>query len=91
MPAGTPVCRCNGVAKRDVVRAWEGGARTVPEVATATRATTGCGGCRSVVCGLVDWLRDSDPDPTSQPGRHEGEKSFPGTQHKTARDEIPAS
>jgi assimilatory nitrate reductase electron transfer subunit len=91
MPAGTPVCRCNGVAKRDIVGAWEDGARTVPEVATATRATTGCGGCRSVVCGLVDWLTDSDPDTTSQPGTRAGEKSFSGTQHEAARDEISAS
>jgi assimilatory nitrate reductase electron transfer subunit len=90
MPAGTPVCRCNGVAKRDIVEAWEQGARTVPEVATSTRATTGCGGCRSVVCGLVDWLRASDPDTTSQPGTSPGEKTVSGAQHDPARDEISA-
>jgi assimilatory nitrate reductase electron transfer subunit len=26
------------------------------ELVTATRATTGCGGCRDAVAGIVDWL-----------------------------------
>lgn len=91
MPASTPVCRCNGVDKRDIVAAWEDGARTLPEMAAGTRATTGCGGCRDVVCGLVDWLRASDPDPSSQSGPVEGEKSVARPQHDEARDEISAS
>ena len=62
MPGATTVCRCNGVSKKDIVSAWEGGAGTVEAVASATRATTGCGGCKDVVCGLVDWLNESDPE-----------------------------
>lgn len=62
MPSGTTVCRCNTVTKRDIVAAWEDGCHSVDEVAAATRATTGCGGCKDVVCGLVDWLNASDPD-----------------------------
>jgi assimilatory nitrate reductase electron transfer subunit len=62
MPGVTTVCRCNGVSKRDIVSAWEAGAGSVEAVAAATRATTGCGGCTDVVCGLVDWLNASDPD-----------------------------
>jgi assimilatory nitrate reductase electron transfer subunit len=62
MPGATTVCRCNGVSKKDIVTAWETGARNVESVAAATRATTGCGGCTDVVCGLVDWLNASDPD-----------------------------
>ena len=65
MPGDTAVCRCNGVTKRDVVSAWDAGADSVPDVAQATRATTGCGGCRSLVCGLVDWLREVDPHPSA--------------------------
>jgi assimilatory nitrate reductase electron transfer subunit len=61
MPGATTVCRCNGVSKKDIVSAWEGGAGTVEAVASATRATTGCGGCKDIVCGLVDWLNESDP------------------------------
>jgi assimilatory nitrate reductase electron transfer subunit len=62
MPGATTVCRCNGVTKKDIVAAWESGAGSVDAVAAATRATTGCGGCKDVVCGLVDWLNASDPE-----------------------------
>jgi assimilatory nitrate reductase electron transfer subunit len=61
MPGSTTVCRCTGVTKKEIVSAWEEGATTVDAVAGATRATTGCGGCKEVVCGLVDWLNASDP------------------------------
>lgn len=61
MPGATTVCRCTGVTKKQIVTAWEDGARTVDAVVGATRATTGCGGCKEVVCGLVDWLEASDP------------------------------
>lgn len=61
MPGSTTVCRCTGVTKKQIVGAWEDGATTVDAVAGATRATTGCGGCKDVVCGLVDWLNASDP------------------------------
>lgn len=69
MPGGTTVCRCNGVTKRDLVAAWEGGASSVDALATTTRATTGCGGCTSLVRGIADWLQVSDADAdTSQSG-----------------------
>jgi len=67
MPGSTTVCRCTGVTKKQIVSAWEGGATTADAVAGATRATTGCGGCKDVVCGLVDWLNASDPGTTDQP------------------------
>lgn len=63
MPDRATVCRCNGVTKGDLVASWRGGARTVADLARATRATTGCGGCRDAVCGLQEWLERSDPDP----------------------------
>jgi assimilatory nitrate reductase electron transfer subunit len=62
MPGSTTVCRCTGVTKKQIVSAWEDGATTADAIAGATRATTGCGGCKEVVCGLVDWLNASDPD-----------------------------
>lgn len=67
MPGSTTVCRCNDVSKTEIVRAYEGGARDVAQVARATRATTGCGGCSAVVCGLVEWLRDADPPQRAEP------------------------
>ncbi|MFL6024005.1 MAG: FAD-dependent oxidoreductase [Marmoricola sp.] len=67
MPGSTTVCRCNGVTKKQIVAAWEDGATTADAVAGATRATTGCGGCKEVVCGLVDWLNASDPATSADP------------------------
>ncbi|PJJ56243.1 assimilatory nitrate reductase electron transfer subunit [Mumia flava] len=71
MPGSTTVCRCNGVTKRDLVHAWDCGATSLDALAADTRATTGCGGCRSLVCGIVDWLQASDPDdPGTEPTSH---------------------
>jgi assimilatory nitrate reductase electron transfer subunit len=73
MPASTTVCRCNNVTKQEIVHACEAGATTVEEIAERTRATTGCGGCREVVCGIAEWLRASDPGldgPDQQEDRH---------------------
>jgi assimilatory nitrate reductase electron transfer subunit len=67
MPGSTTVCRCTGVTKKQIVTAWEQGASTAEAVAGATRATTGCGGCTDVVCGLVDWLNASDPETPAVP------------------------
>lgn len=67
MPAATTVCRCNGVTKGDLVHAWDAGATTVETLAGATLATTGCGGCTTLVCGIVDWLHETDPPAVSQP------------------------
>lgn len=61
MPSSTTVCRCNGVSKGDLVREWENGCTSVEALAERTLATTGCGGCKSLVCGIVDWLTEVDP------------------------------
>lgn len=57
-PAGgdTTVCRCNGVTRDDIEHAHADGAREVDDIARATRATTGCGGCTQDVCDLLDRL-----------------------------------
>jgi assimilatory nitrate reductase electron transfer subunit len=70
MPGHATVCSCNGVTKGQIVEAHRSGARAVPDVAAVTRATTGCGGCRVTVEGLLDWLDRSDaapPEPPEQP------------------------
>jgi assimilatory nitrate reductase electron transfer subunit len=56
LPASAVVCRCNSVSKGQLVSAWRSGAGSVTELASATRATTGCGSCREVVCGIAEWL-----------------------------------
>ena len=72
IPGDATICRCNGVSKNDLLAAWDEGCRSVADMTTKTRATTGCGGCRETVCGLVDWLTevDGDPESSSQPVRN---------------------
>jgi len=76
MPLGTTVCTCNGVTKKVIQNAVLGGARTLNAVASETRATTGCGGCTDVVCGLVDWLVRADT------GADEAAMQMPATVHE---------
>ncbi|NES12653.1 MULTISPECIES: FAD-dependent oxidoreductase [Micromonospora] len=61
MPDAATVCQCNDVSKGALVACWRAGARTVAELSTATRAATGCGGCRDAVAGIADWLAAADP------------------------------
>ncbi|MGH3379010.1 MAG: FAD-dependent oxidoreductase [Actinoallomurus sp.] len=61
MPDAATVCDCNNVTKGGIRACWEAGARDVAGVAAETRATTGCGGCRDTVAGILDWLRRSEP------------------------------
>ncbi|MET8118936.1 FAD-dependent oxidoreductase [Micromonospora sp. NPDC005291] len=60
MPDAATVCQCNTVTKGALVRSWRSGARTVDAVVAATRAGTGCGGCRDAVGGIVDWLGQAE-------------------------------
>jgi bacterioferritin-associated ferredoxin len=61
MPRAVTVCRCNGVTKGTIQDAVLAGADDVQKVAARTRATTGCGGCREVVGGILEWLKASEP------------------------------
>jgi assimilatory nitrate reductase electron transfer subunit len=47
------VCNCNNVSKGAVTDAVAKGCTSVSEVASATRATTGCGDCTSLVSKLL--------------------------------------
>ncbi|MEH1167910.1 FAD-dependent oxidoreductase [Micromonospora sp. CPCC 205539] len=60
MPDAATVCQCNTVTKGALVRCWRSGARTVDAMVAATRAGTGCGGCRDAVGGIVDWLSQAE-------------------------------
>jgi assimilatory nitrate reductase electron transfer subunit len=84
LPADTAVCRCNAVTKADITACVHDGARTVDEVAAATRATTGCGGCADDVCTLVDWLRGSRTDPDRGENRLTEEKHMTNTAETAA-------
>ncbi|MGK9271762.1 FAD-dependent oxidoreductase [Williamsia muralis] len=60
MPGDAIICRCNSVSKKNLTDAWRKGARSPMAMADATRATTGCGSCESVVEGLCEWLATAD-------------------------------
>ncbi|GAB4099112.1 FAD-dependent oxidoreductase [Sinomonas halotolerans] len=51
---GATLCRCAGVTHGEVADSVAGGCSTVEEVAKATRAGTGCGGCRDSVRDLIE-------------------------------------
>jgi assimilatory nitrate reductase electron transfer subunit len=61
LPASAVLCRCNTVSKGTLVAAWRDGARDVAALVNATRATTGCGGCKDVVADLATWLTAAEP------------------------------
>lgn len=48
------VCHCAGVTMGRIAHAVDEGAGTVEEVGCATRASTGCGGCRAVVARIIE-------------------------------------
>ncbi|ATY99640.1 FAD-dependent oxidoreductase [Streptomyces bacillaris] len=49
LPDTAVVCQCNNVTKKDLHEACRQGARDLPAIAAATRATTGCGSCTALV------------------------------------------
>jgi len=69
LPDDATVCRCNGVSRGAIAACVADGAGSLGEVAAATRATTGCGGCAADVCGLLAALRPAATPtaPTSSP------------------------
>jgi assimilatory nitrate reductase electron transfer subunit len=56
MPDSATVCNCNNVTKGAIENAWHQGARSTPELAEHTRATTGCGSCTGTVDRIADEL-----------------------------------
>lgn len=83
VPDGATVCRCNGVTKRDIVAAYSAGDRDVDEVSARTRCGTGCGGCRSAVEGILQWMARAEPDGATEKTRP---RATPHADHVTSGD-----
>jgi bacterioferritin-associated ferredoxin len=47
------VCHCHGVTDREIRNTVQCGARTCADVAEACGASSGCGGCESLVAEIV--------------------------------------
>ncbi|MFE2149373.1 FAD-dependent oxidoreductase [Streptomyces lavendulae] len=82
-PPGTAVvCHCNNVTGDALAEAWEAGARTVEALAAATRAGTGCGGCRDELGDrCAAWARRETGTGTPRETAEEGRAS------RSAREE----
>ncbi|WP_327253936.1 FAD-dependent oxidoreductase [Streptomyces sp. NBC_01244] len=61
-PLDAVLCHCNDVTGHKLAAAWRRGARDLPALARATRATTGCGGCADEVRALCDVLTTERSD-----------------------------
>lgn len=61
------VCNCNTVTAGQIRHAIGEGCATVKDVATATRATTGCGDCTGLVEGLLSCHTTSTAQPEATP------------------------
>ena len=57
MSPESTVCHCAGVTMGRITDVVEEGAATVEEVSCATRASTGCGGCRGAVARIIEVRR----------------------------------
>ncbi|MER7701205.1 MULTISPECIES: FAD-dependent oxidoreductase [unclassified Streptomyces] len=96
LPGQTVICRCSNVTKNDLATAWLRGAREESELAEATRATTGCGGCRSPVKEICRWLRAKHEQPDADAARS-GDEQDPPVDHASPassrrddhRDPVP--
>ncbi|MDD4931884.1 MAG: nitrite reductase large subunit NirB [Methylacidiphilaceae bacterium] len=56
------LCFCNGVKRGAIRQAVEGGCRSLWALGQTTRATTGCGSCKSSVAKLLEELLGAAPE-----------------------------
>ncbi|REL26763.1 nitrite reductase large subunit [Thalassotalea euphylliae] len=54
LPDTATICSCLNVTKGDIVAAVDGGACSVADVKSCTKASTGCGGCAALLKDVVD-------------------------------------
>jgi len=54
LPATATVCSCHNVTKGAILSSLDGGCCSVGEVKSATKASTGCGGCAAMLKNLVE-------------------------------------
>ncbi len=59
LPETAQICSCHDVSKGDVCQAIDGGAATLGDVKSCTKAATGCGGCAALLTNLVNHELES--------------------------------
>ncbi|ANG62558.1 nitrite reductase large subunit [Marinobacterium aestuarii] len=59
LPETAQICSCHDVSKGDICQAIDGGAATLGDVKSCTKAATGCGGCSALLTNLVNHELES--------------------------------
>lgn len=54
LPATATLCSCHNVTKGDVIQAIDNGSDSLADIKSCTKASTGCGGCSSLLKSVVD-------------------------------------
>jgi nitrite reductase (NADH) large subunit len=54
LPDNATICSCHNVTKGSIVQAMDGGALSLAAIKSETAASTGCGGCASLLKSVVD-------------------------------------
>ncbi len=54
LPAAATLCSCHNVTKGDVIEAIDNGSDSLADIKSCTKASTGCGGCSSLLKSVVD-------------------------------------
>ncbi|NYI05350.1 FAD-dependent oxidoreductase [Allostreptomyces psammosilenae] len=85
------VCRCNTVTKAALCAAWKAGETSADQLCSATRAATGCGGCRPAVEKIAAWLAETDgTDATPTPSTSGNDADDDAPNHPAAPVPVPA-
>ena len=65
MPQSEMICNCNAVSKGTIMEAvLQKGLTTVDEIKQCTKASGSCGGCKSMVAGLLTYINSDECDET---------------------------
>ncbi|MDG3087499.1 nitrite reductase large subunit NirB [Vibrio hannami] len=54
LPDSATICSCLNVTKGNIIQAIDSGAETLADIKSITKATTGCGGCASLLKNVFD-------------------------------------
>jgi len=54
LPATATICSCHNVSKGDIIAAFDGGACSVADIKSCTKASSGCGGCSALLKSVCD-------------------------------------
>ncbi|KXI30680.1 nitrite reductase large subunit NirB [Paraglaciecola hydrolytica] len=54
LPATATICSCHNVSKGDIIAAFDGGACSLSDIKSCTKASSGCGGCSALLKSVCD-------------------------------------